>query len=77
MITNKLIMYGCVVQAVMEKLLIVWTCYMLVEFLNTNCTLPCTLHCTLPSLGQLHQTAAPQLQLRPLQWNPSPDTALL
>ena len=36
MITNKLVMYGCVVQAVMEKLLIVWTCYMLVEFLNTN-----------------------------------------
>ena len=39
MITNKLVMYGCVVQAVMEKLLIVWTCYMLVEFLNTNVNL--------------------------------------
>ena len=35
MITNKLVMYGCVVQAVMEKLLIVWTYYMLVEFLTT------------------------------------------
>ena len=29
-------MYGCVVQAVIERLLIVWTCYMLVEFLNTS-----------------------------------------
>ena len=29
-------MYGCVVQAVMEMFLIVWTCYMLVEFLNTK-----------------------------------------
>ena len=36
MITNKLVMYGCVVPAVMEKLCIVWTCYMLVEFLNTS-----------------------------------------
>ena len=29
-------MYGWVIQAVMEKLLIVWTCYMLVAFLNTT-----------------------------------------
>ena len=36
--TNKFVMYGCVVQAVMKKLLIVWTCYMLVVFLNTK---PC------------------------------------
>ena len=36
MITNNLAMYGSVVQAVMEKLLIVWTCHMLVEFLNTT-----------------------------------------
>ena len=36
MITNKLVMYGCVVQAVMEMLLIVWPWYMLVAFLNTN-----------------------------------------
>ena len=35
MITNKFVMYGCVVPADMEKLCIVWTCYMLVEFLNT------------------------------------------
>ena len=33
--TDKFVMYGCVVQAVMKKLLIVWTCYMLVVFLNT------------------------------------------
>ena len=36
MITNKLVMYECVVQAVMEKLFMIWTCYMLVEFLNTS-----------------------------------------
>ena len=36
MITNNLVMYWCVVQAVMKKLLIAWTCYMLVEFLNTR-----------------------------------------
>ena len=35
MITDKLAMYGCVVQAVMGKLVIVWTCYMLVESVNT------------------------------------------
>ena len=36
MITNKLVIYGCVVQAGKEKLLIGCTCYMLVEFLNTK-----------------------------------------
>ena len=48
MITNKLVMYGCVVQAVMERLLIVWTWYMLVE------GAPPSQLCTHPPFLRLH-----------------------